>query len=1771
MSKLLIIDSRLEEIQTIINSLNTSSKYILLDYYNDTFNDLLNKISALNESTFTNVALMAHSYSNKITYKMLDKQQTESILYDVQTLDSNLSTWLEIINFWNTLVSLYSVQFIDYLGCAILNDPYWSYVIFDQLDGLDTHSAARFRASNNNTGNTEGSDWILESDHVNVKDIYFTDSILGWDHNLFIPPGYFVTNHDFTKTINGPIFSFGHSQFSNINYDRDQRNILSNETFTSIIQSHQAFAALTTTGNVICWGQQSSGGNINYPNYNEDKLINVKEIVSTQYAFAALKYDGSVVAWGNPTNGGNIYYPSDVSQDLTSNVIKIYACGTDFAALKADGNIICWGSLYMQQSVNWNSSIQNRLKGNVLTIKGTDKAFAALCIDGSIVAWGGSASGLYGGNITKIGTTSSTTRNNGNLTSNVVDLYAGLTYFIARKNDGSLWYWGGTAVAGQKASPNASIFANISGNIIDVFCLPDAVSVLKIDGNIYSWGTSNLGGNSASAQVNGNVIQIYKTLSTAGGSYSAFVGLRNDGTVTAWSRETDLNSFNIVANNISIPFKPLVNIQNIYMGIQSAAAIQNDGNLTMWGRATYGGVPQGFDTLTGRILANSNSVESVYHTIGGYFAANTTGYLCGFGDTQPLNTQASSRPFINANIIYAQATAGTGMLSGIRSNLANVSISSLSYLSDADKIMMLKNNKLTRRKIADSSFNITGSKLINRYLTEGATYKVLNYTSGNLILGSDVIHNTIVPVDDGENVTIEGRIFTSYGNRVYEKVDGILQLVTYDNNKTPVTIGSYTVRFLPGSLIIELEDTSTSPPPPSPPVNNAPTDISLSSSTVAENQSPGTLVGTLSTTDPDAANTFTYSLVSGTGSTDNASFSISSEQLLTAATFNYETKSSYSIRIRSTDQDGSYYEKQFTITVTNVNETPTDISLSSSTVAENQSPGTLVGTLSTTDPDAANTFTYSLVSGTGDADNASFSISSNQLLTATTFNYDTKSSYSIRIRSTDQDGLYYEKQFTITATNVNETPTDISLYPSSIAENAPIGTHIGIFSTTDPDSANTFICSLVSGTGDTDNASFTLSSNRLFTATALNHATKSSYSIRVRSTDQGGLYYEKQFTITVIDLNETPTDITLSSSTIAENNSVNYVIGTLLTTDPDAANTFTYSLVSGTGSTDNASFNINGSQLRASEIFNYKTKSSYSIRIRSTDQDGLYYEKQFTIAVTDVNETQANGSLTDLNNINYTLTINNNTYNIYGNVIPSLSGQSFVSENLGSVNLYNTNLTNVNFSSANLISANLSYANLVGANLISANLISANLVGANLYNVNLSSTILTNANLTSANLTNVNLSGLILSGTILTNANLTSANLINVNLSGSSMTGAILSNISGSPTLPSNFVQIDTNIYQAVSGGNYTNLSLSNLGLIVKSSGLINNDTITMNDPESAQNVVVTVKKLDSVQNITIPGGNATIISPNINNVYTIGTITTGTLQGEYSFVCKVFNKITGFPVDLGTEPITLTLPPTFSPYKNIYAYLYGTTPTLLSSGSRNAPTDNFVITLPAQAGGYLTTNGTFPSGAHGDPHIFTINGERYDLPYDQESYLLFDNKSPNKEERVIISCKNWFLPEYIKNNSPFVNMLMEQTTYMKYLNIQYNDIQLILDMETLNPVHYTNENDVNTYTLRETVFRNTSNFILSDKYSNKYAFKKYYIISKEYIHNIKYNGISRNITIITNNNKYELTLSLDLGCADERNEVIFKCQKLNNDIGAFVNRKTAYRLKALHFNYFHL
>jgi gliding motility-associated-like protein len=105
--------------------------------------------------------------------------------------------------------------------------------------------------------------------------------------------------------------------------------------------------------------------------------------------------------------------------------------------------------------------------------------------------------------------------------------------------------------------------------------------------------------------------------------------------------------------------------------------------------------------------------------------------------------------------------------------------------------------------------------------------------------------------------------------------------------------------------------------------------------------------------------------------------------------------------------------------------------------------------------------------------------------------------------------------------------------------------------------------------------------------------------------------------IRIVQVSFPPTDITINNNTVNERNPVGTLVGTLSAVNTAPAVTFTYSLVTGTGSTDNSSFRIAGAQLQTAAILNYGVMS---IRVRATGSNGLSIEKVLTIIVNQVNQ-----------------------------------------------------------------------------------------------------------------------------------------------------------------------------------------------------------------------------------------------------------------------------------------------------------------------------------------------------------------------------------------------------------------------------------------------------------------------------------------------------------------------------------------------------------------------
>ncbi|OEK06498.1 LamG-like jellyroll fold domain-containing protein [Roseivirga misakiensis] len=116
----------------------------------------------------------------------------------------------------------------------------------------------------------------------------------------------------------------------------------------------------------------------------------------------------------------------------------------------------------------------------------------------------------------------------------------------------------------------------------------------------------------------------------------------------------------------------------------------------------------------------------------------------------------------------------------------------------------------------------------------------------------------------------------------------------------------------------------------------------------------------------------------------------------------------------------------------NDNFSPTSLTLSNSSIAE-ESLST-IGTFTTTDVDILDTHTYSLVAGSGDDDNGSFTINADAISFTSEPDFETPSdlgdtpsnnTYAIRVQTNDGNGGVLEETFIITVTDVvTETDTD---------------------------------------------------------------------------------------------------------------------------------------------------------------------------------------------------------------------------------------------------------------------------------------------------------------------------------------------------------------------------------------------------------------------------------------------------------------------------------------------------------------------------------------------------------------------------------------------------------------------------------------------------------------------------------------------------------------------------------------------------------------------------
>ncbi len=235
--------------------------------------------------------------------------------------------------------------------------------------------------------------------------------------------------------------------------------------------------------------------------------------------------------------------------------------------------------------------------------------------------------------------------------------------------------------------------------------------------------------------------------------------------------------------------------------------------------------------------------------------------------------------------------------------------------------------------------------------------------------------------------------------------------------------------------------------------------------------------------------------------------------------------------------------------------------------------------------------------------------------------YETNPVFYLEVNVTNESSVSASATVTINLIDVNEAP-EISTAEFSLEENSNVGQAVGVVEASDEDGGDVSF----SITEGNESGAFSINSSTgeltVLDAQPVNFETSNEFVLTVEAND-GALSSSADITITLVDVNEAPTDFFLDNNRITQGEEIGTIIGQFTTEDEDEGDVFTYQLIE--GEQDNASFMIEGDQLLSSEIFDAEVKSSYTVSVTSTDQDGLFVEKTFNVEISIVSGIGTNG------------------------------------------------------------------------------------------------------------------------------------------------------------------------------------------------------------------------------------------------------------------------------------------------------------------------------------------------------------------------------------------------------------------------------------------------------------------------------------------------------------------------------------------------------------------
>lgn len=389
---------------------------------------------------------------------------------------------------------------------------------------------------------------------------------------------------------------------------------------------------------------------------------------------------------------------------------------------------------------------------------------------------------------------------------------------------------------------------------------------------------------------------------------------------------------------------------------------------------------------------------------------------------------------------------------------------------------------------------------------------------------------------------------------------------------------------------------------------------------VAESIGEGAVIHSYSVRDPEGG-AISYSLLESSNVIGiNSSSGVVS--LFPAARLDYESQQFYQFTVEARDNGGNSIQASLQIFVSDVDEAPEFSSSDAFSQPENIQAGSLLHTVSATDPEGS-AVSMTL---TGEQDTFDFNSGNGQLTlkSGAVIDYELKNSYSIPISASDDNGNTAQQIVTFNVTNINEAPILSDISPlTSVTE----GT-VSLFQVTATDPEGLTVSYSLSGQ---DAGSFVLSSTG-----ELSFASQSDFE---NPTDQNQ-DNQYEFSIVASDLSNPELTDSASISVVVENVDEAPVFGEVedTATVPEGTNeainfaasdpegdTVTYNI----SGVDNALFTITSSgQLSFVNPPDYESPldsgqdNTYSITITALDQStpAMSTALNASIVVTNANE-----------------------------------------------------------------------------------------------------------------------------------------------------------------------------------------------------------------------------------------------------------------------------------------------------------------------------------------------------------------------------------------------------------------------------------------------------------------------------------------------------------------------------------------------------------------------